>query len=205
MNTSHTEDHSIPPKGVEVIGDLPPGTPWWDAEEIHFRLSRWYPWFGFWLFFIPTLFIVAGDLLLFTADSVESNLMEVWEFVLAMGLLILALVLRIKFYWNLVSMKSVLEFRKEDLSILRPKALPFFPVKSIATVEFQLGQNTGGVVGGWQSAWLHWKPDVSSKMSKSEKIGGIGMPYGSCSIMAQLLNYRIAKAKGENPPPPEFL
>jgi len=33
-------DNQTPPPGIEVIGDLPPDVPWWDAEELGFVTKR---------------------------------------------------------------------------------------------------------------------------------------------------------------------
>ncbi len=222
MNTSHTEDHSIPPKGVEVIGDLAPGTPWWDADVLGIRfcwdrlvwaLTIMTPVALYTAIFLPIK--VVG----FCSLASSSGLGEDWW---ACGKGALAWVIM----WptiGVIYLGLVSNWLRRYSHIIHQDRVVVKSVwKTIATwinsktkfgeVDFaRMGKaiyhsghhpRTFGFV-------FHYARFIFTSGQPGKERTRLGKLYLNNSVVdrdtfVELINYRVDKARGENPPPPEF-
>jgi len=212
-------DNRTPPPGIEVIGELPPGVPWWDAERLVVRP----PVAAITFLSIVGLAILGGCIWIATvlyqiylqaegatAFLVLTNIIAVC--LIAMWGLVTFLAgagyLFVRYHWVIMpahiqhcapfshlwrkvsGKRAARTFRLERIDELRmidskvriPTRLPFPIYARGYAVVF-----------------------VSDVAGRPRPISlGYGRRPFPIEKFRALLAYRIAKAKGETPPPPEF-
>lgn len=202
-------DPQNPPPGVEVIGELPPGTPWWDADEL----------------LLPVNLIVVGPLfipfvLLCMAAGLWLATGEIgWRFAASEPLA--PILFALGCYVTLTLSSLVFLQRgiriKQSLGVFPRTALPFgFQAKLDRIVNVLMYDHRQEFLGPsypfafstrkyesvWAGAVLFMKSGVGDKPKRhSFQTSYLTASRGN---LVALLTYRIAKAKGESPPPPDF-
>jgi|GEM_PF-2802155 len=212
---SISSNRLAPPRGVEVMGDLASDAAWWDADHLVFpRLNV-----RFALLIMP---IGIADLIMpfwvhFKIQALEQGPNVLQAFVIygtlaqlfLCGLFLVGMPLTACFIPNQIVLrdnemivfdldrtlfnlirgrKAGARYRLSDIQRILPPVPPerlkIDPLRYIVRVE-------GGRVGA-----AHFgRPNIL-------RLGGAAF---RTDHFRSLLSYRIAKAKGENPPPPEFL
>ncbi len=194
-------DDRTPPPGIEVIGELPPGVPWWDAEKLGLRANR-------------KNILSAGYLvvwiLLFTSfrgmmnwpGYVDNTPLQIVSWVVAGSAILVAVFFGTQIFRRIpvAIVRNVIGRRKWSIGT---SAFPSsIEVTSILLVEL-VGEipvdgnvenaNVSGVA-------LSLSDDPFVPVARVHTDRFLVNPI----VLYKLLTYRIAKAKGENPPPPAF-
>ncbi len=194
-NNSHT-DNRTPPPGIKVIGKLPPGTPWWDADELGFPFAR-----------RPLAFFAVFFLVVAVAVWLRIDFYAVGDarFLVRIGIVAVAFlaVMFVLFGITLLCKLPVAISRNR----LERRALSIFGISIPSSIELSR---------------VHKPREFRQYLDGESICHGIQFdrtpddPYEpplvlnaynlvvDPKVLVALLTYRIAKAKGENPPPPEF-
>jgi len=230
-------DSRTPPPGIEVIGELPPGTPWWDAEQLGIKRGRLGLW-G-WVAILPLITSTFGLCILVLYGVQAFELIPL----LIRGAAEADVLNKLFYIVALIAVGSI---------VLGAIALPIFAIDQIAAALLtrhiviidrveakwlmfkslrQLGRKDGREVEARvQLVNLQMAPfgrqerssrEIASGAASApegleffgpglESREGAGRRIGSGGDLDprhlhSLFTYRIAKAKGENHPPPEFL
>lgn len=232
---SHTDkvrDDRTPPPGIEVIGDLPPGVPWWDAEMIGIKRAQ----LGFWgwmlvLFALALSFgfcfvilrgVNAFELIPFLIEVIPdadlfSQIFNLFLFLVAAlvsvsavslplividrfgaGLLSRHILLIDHSEINWVDFTSLWQHWKKDGGEISAK----HPLPNLQFAPFGSRKPTTAEISRGRPAQPEGLRITALGFDSHREIGSAGDL--DVQHLASLLTYRIAKAKGENPPPPEF-
>lgn len=185
-----------PPIGIEVIGKLPHDTAWWDADTLGLRANR------------QTLFLILG-LGLIVAALVSSQLVDrpigdaVWHNQLWLAaiaffaLMSFIMILRLAAKHAYVISKDRLLRRTLGATGLRTNE-----VANLARV-YDPAPLMEFVDGNEKCMGVKFTLKPGDEFEPRTTINAMNLLVDS-EVLAILVTYRIAKAKGENPPPPNF-
>jgi len=224
-----------PPPGIEVIGELPPGVAWWDAEELSFK---WKPDPAHkWAMLVIFVGVFSGLGLIgiilslneVLAAGDRSSSVEGLVLMFSLGLLMLLLGIAtywwIQFGWPSIAFMwlksdSIIQLRPSKERAYIYNISPLWGAKKdkvhLRSAKLFCVLNERTQPADWKGADFETAHievfDDSQALNELPRIviGPIKI-LGTLKLGAdledywKLLTYRIAKAKGENPPPPEFL
>ena len=177
-------DDRTPPKGIKVIGELPYHQPWWDADRLGLQ---------------PDWGIVATMALAVVAAIGALTLPE-WRtgdpFVLLPALTLGPIGLVLLVSW-VASGYPVVISRTE---LINQSALPLKKPLKISSL-YVVGTDRRKLYG--MPVAVEIASSAATEKKKTHFVSTMMLTV-SVSALSILLTYRIAKAKGENPPPPEF-
>jgi len=189
-------DRRTPPPGISIIGRLPHDTAWWDANELGIEIARQrlVPW-------IVLAVLMCGIMIpQIVFPLTRASLIEQWEFVFygAFGVMALfgAGYLLLHKHALIVS-RNALKRRVLPLHGLNvPRELPL--------ADFHDASPTTRLVNDDEFCdGVQINEREYDAYAPTHRVIGTLLKVDP-SVLPPLLTYRIAKAKGENPPPPEF-
>ncbi len=191
-----TIDQRTPPPGISIIGRLPHDTAWWDADELGLELNRrlLVPWIVLALFMCAILIPEIENPLTW------ASLLDQWDRVFygALGVVVVfgATYLLLHKHALIVSRNTLKRRILPLLGLNVPKELRLADYHDASpTTRLIKGDELCDGVLINQREYDAYAPTL--------RIPGTLLSV-DISLLPPLLTYRIAKAKGENPPPPEF-
>lgn len=223
-------NNRTPPPGIEVTGELPPGVPWWDAERLDFRWGQdlFYSLRVGGIVLAMVLTIIAADVgfldwlpLIEAEKDVPDSVkwpVAVMVLVITFGVLIWQQVLTPRIPYLSLDGNDVLQFVGTGVgAVLNSSTLKRRRMSNILSLKdctLEAVRAKDDSPTNWQGATFQNSAiRISPEQPKRDAVVILIWPLGAGTELPNgldlvghwhLLTYRIAKAKGENPPPPTF-
>lgn len=204
-SADQTIDDRTPPPGIEVIGELPPGVPWWDADELGLEKSRLQQriQFGGALTLAVVILVVSPiSVLLWPDTHFARELMSEWYypvlFVLFPGVMF---ALSARGWWVALQMEHPVRVTSGELIV---QLAPGDFSVSMTSVEHRARLVCISNPRVIQDMVVFDYHDNSQRGTPDRANVSQDYFWFPLRKFATLLTYRIAKAKGENPKPPAF-
>lgn len=186
-------DNRTPPPGIEVIGELPPGVPWWDAEELGLLSNRRDK--------LPLLLLCVVGTVILSLEMIP-QISGGDEFLRRAGIAYIAFMLVAIMVWvGLLWRRIAVVISRDEL---QRRVLPLGGVSVPRKMPLSGAVNPRMLEQFSNGAPYH--AGVKFNIAPGDEYD----PAASLSsdflladgiVIERLLNYRIAKAKGETPPP----